>query len=341
MHWFLIFILLFLSACQQPQSSIPRTAKKRPVHLVETVVVTAEPLTTAAVYTGTLRALRIVRIFAQESGRITHFPYYPSDRIKRGTVLVQLDDALLKAELDKAIAVYNQSRVNVHRLKKLAKRKLVSADELLRAETEQAIARAEEQILRTRLSYTQIKAPFAGIVTARLVEPGDVIDTQTALLTLIDPNSLVIDVAVSEWLLSHLKLKHPVSVRIDALGTQNFKGQISRLYPSIDPQTRLGHIEISLHPLPQKVREGQFCRVTIETHLSKRLAIPYSALRRDQAGEYVFQVDSTHQVQRLTVRSGRRLADKIEIISGIQSGQVIVKKGFLGLQAGKKVEAVN
>ncbi len=345
MHWFLILILLLLTACQPQQSTTPRAARKPAVHLVETTIVTAEPLTTAAVYTGTLRAQRIVRIFTQESGRITLFPYYPSDTVKRGTILVQLDDALLKAELDKTLAVHKQNRVNVQRLQKLAKRKLVSADELLRAETEQAIARAEERILRTRLSYTQIKAPFTGLVTARLVEPGDVIDTNTPLLTLIDPASLVIDVAVSEWLLSQLKLKHRVSVRIDALGSQTFKGQISRLHPTINPQTRLGQIEITLYPYPKGVREGQFCRVTIQTHLSKRIAVPYSALRRDQEGEYVFKIEEIEgddkQVQRQTVRSGRRLADRIEILSGLKSGQVIVIKGFLGLLAGKMVEAVN
>ena len=85
--------------------------------------------------------------------------------------------------------------------------------------------------------------------------------------------------------------------------------------------------------------------MTIQTHLSKRIAVPYSALRRDQEGEYVFKIEEIEgddkQVQRQTVRSGRRLADRIEILSGLKTNQVIVIKGFLGLLAGKTVEVVN
>lgn len=332
--------LLLVGCNPSPSSSVAMAyeAKSPPAHLVKTTTVNLESLITSAVYTGSLRAQRLVRIFTQEEGRITGLPYYPGDLIETDTLLVQLDDALLRAQLDKAIATHQQSRVNVQRLQKLANRQLVSAEELLRAQTEQEIARAEEHILRTRLTYTQIKAPFAGIVTARLAEPGDVVAENTQVLTIIDPASLVIDVYVSERLFSQLSLKDKVSVRIDALGTESFNGFISRLHPTIDLHTRLGIAEITLNPLPKEAREGQFCRVTIEAQMKPRLTIPYSALRRDPEGEYVFLVDTEQKAQRQAVRSGLRLADKVEVIEGLTRGQVIIVKGFLGLQNGDTVQ---
>lgn len=343
MPWyiFLIIILLFTGCTQQQPPAPKSTARKPNVHLVKAAKVSPEPLTTTAVYTGTLRARRLVRIFTQEEGRITYLPYYEGDTIKANALLVQIDDELLKAELDKAIATHKHAHLNVRRLQKLEKKRLVSVDELSRAQTEQAIASAEKEILQTRLSYTKIKAPFAGLVTARLAEPGDVVSENTHVLTIIAPSSLVIEVSLSEWLLSQLELNDQVDVQIDALGTKTFKGIISRLHPTIDQYSRLGRIEVTLRPLPKGILEGQFCRVTITSHLSSRLTLPYSALRRDSEGEYVLIVDANHKTQRQTVRSGQRLADKVEILDGLTNGQLIVTKGFLGLPAGKMVKIVD
>jgi len=332
-------IFLLLTACSQPPPPT-RTARKSSTHLVKTAIVKPQPLTTSAVYTGSLRARRIARIFTQETGRITHLPFYEGDSVKANALLIQLDDALLKAELDKAIATYKYARLNVRRLEKLAKKHLVSADELLRAQTEQEIAKAEVIILRTRLSYTKMTAPYAGIVKSRLAEPGDVINANTHLLTLIDPASLIIEVHLSEKRLSQVKPGEITSVQIDALGTRRHKGVISRIHPTIDSHTRFGRIEIALRPLPKGVQEGQFCRVTLISQISPRLSLPYSALRRDREGEYVFLVDANNKAQRQKIRGGRRLADRVEILEGIKIGQVIVIKGFLGLEAGKKVQIV-
>jgi len=331
-----IILTLLLTACTQPP---PPTARKPTVHLVKTTIASPQALSTTAVYTGNIRARRIARIFTQESGRITHIPYYEGDTIKANALLVQIDDTLLKAELNKAIATHKYADINVQRYQKLAKKKIVSADELARAQTELEIALAEKQILQTRISYTKITAPFSGIITARLAEPGDVINTNTHILTMIAPSSLIVDVDISAQLLSQLQLGDTTSVRIDALGTKTFKGKISRIHPTIAPQSRLGKIEITLHPLPKGARVGQFCRVTISNPISPRISLPYTALRRDREGEYVFIVDADNKVQRQTVRSGQRFADRIEIIEGIEEGQIVVIKGFLDLQAGKRVQS--
>jgi membrane fusion protein (multidrug efflux system) len=340
MPWYIfsVIFLLFI-ACSQPPS--PTTTARTPsVHLVKTAIVSPQPLSTMAVYTGSLRARRFVRIFMQEGGRITHLPYYEGDSVKVNALLVQLDDALLKAELDKAIATHKYARLNVRRLQKLAKQHIVSSDELSRAQTELEIARAEALLLRTRSSYTKITAPFAGIVTTRLAEPGDVINANTHILSIIVPSSLVIDVHIPERLLSQLKRLDPASIQIDALGTQIYKGYISRIHPTIDSRTRFGRIEIVLRPLPKGTQEGQFCRVTLTRHISAQLTLPYSALRRDREGEYVFLVDANSKTQRQAVRSGRRLADRVEILDGLKKGQTVVIKGFLGLQARKTVQLV-
>lgn len=95
-----------------------------------------------------------------------------------------------------------------------------------------------------------IRAPLASRVAARRVEPGDVAPKHTHLLTVVDPSVLVTDVQVSELVLPHLKQGDRAGVRIDALGQKVYPGEVLRIYPTIDPATRRGQIEVALKPVP-------------------------------------------------------------------------------------------
>jgi len=160
-------------------------------------------------------------------------------------------------------------------------------------------------------------------------------------LSIIDPNSLIVHLSIPERMLAKLKLTDKVKVRIDAIGRQTFTGNIVRIHPTIDKQTRLGQIEIGLNPLPKGMKAGQFARVTIEKQTEPRLTLPYLALRRDHQGEYVFTVNEELKVQRQNVESGLRSKKEVEIVQGLQAGQVIVSKGFLGLREGKTVKLLD
>ncbi len=339
---FLPSLLLAISACSPtppPAQSKPKRAE--PAHLVERVLVSRDPLRATHVRTGTLRARRTVRIFNQEEGRITRMPFYEGDPVARYDVLTELDDELLRAQLDKAAATLRQAEIDLKRVHGLIGKRLTSEDEVARAQTALDVARAEEKVLRTRLGYTKIRAPFTGVVSARLVEPGDVVPRHTHIMSLTDPNSLVTELSVSELLIPYLQKGDAVEVRIDALGEQVFSGRILRIHPTLDPRTRRGLVEVELDPVPDNARAGQFCRVTLRTPALERLTIPFRALRRDAQGEYVFSIDESNIARPTPVRSGLRIAERVEILEGLTQGQSVIVKGFLGLRNGKKVKLVN
>ena len=103
-------LLLGLLGCSQ--SAEPPATKAKPrvkEHLVEVATVTLDSLSISSVYTGSLRSRRTVRIFSQEEGRVTELPFYEGDQVKDGDVLLRLDDALLRAELDKTLATRRQA----------------------------------------------------------------------------------------------------------------------------------------------------------------------------------------------------------------------------------------
>jgi RND family efflux transporter MFP subunit len=338
---FLLGTVAALGACDSDDSAGGSKASKvAKAHLVELAVAEPRALAHRVERTGTLRALRAAKIFNQEEGGVLEVPVREGDAVASGDVLVRLDDRILKAELTKAKATRRQAAADADRVRALAKRELVSQETLSRAQTSLEVARAEERLLSTRLEYMTIRAPFAGRISERHVNAGDVAPKHTHLLTLIDPSSLVTAVSVSELVLPRLRVGDPVEVRIDALGGAVYPGRILRIYPTVDPGTRLGQLEVVLEPVPDGASAGQFCRVTLVTQRAERLVVPLAGLRRDQRGEYVFRIGADDRAQRVAVNSGLRVADQVEILDGLHSGDRVVVSGFLGLDDGTPVQPV-
>lgn len=327
-------MFVLVSACQDNTSA---TTKKSNTHLVETITVKREPLATKRIVTGTLEALRTVRVFNEESGRIQSLPYYAGDKVKMGDQLVVLDSDLIQAELDKTMATYNQAQLDYKRVIKLIPRKLASDDELARAKTAVDEANAEVRILKTRLSHTRIHAPFNGIISERLKEPGDVVPVHSHILTIFDPNTLIIKLHVSEILLANIDKGYKVNIRIDALGDEAFNGIVTRKYPTIDPVTRQGIIEVTLDPIPAGAQPGQLSRVTIEATTQPLRSVPLAIVRHDTRGEFVYKLNNG-KAEYTAVRTGIQMGSSIEIIDGLEDGDQVVSKGFLGLRNGKKVK---
>ena len=304
-----ISLLFALTGCEQQSDSKPTNLPSGPKpHLVELATVRSDTMRLTSVYTGSLRNRRTVRVFTQEEGRITRLPYFEGDTVTEGEIILELDDRLLRAQLDKSLALRREAEVSLERFQRLKKQGLVTEDEFLRAETALEVAKAEARILRTRLSYTRVQAPFSSIVAARLAEPGDIVQRHTHVLTLVDPSSLIMELGVSELLMPHIAIADEVLVHIDALGDEQFSGVVLRIHPEVNARTRQGRIEIELKPVPAAARGGQFARVTFSVEALNRKVIPFSALRRDRDGEFVYRVDDTQTANLVAVRSGERLA---------------------------------
>ncbi len=342
--WLVLLVIClvpFFSGCAEEMAPAPAETQNRPPHLVETAPVERRDLAINNTYAGTLRARRTVRIFAREAGRTTEVPHFEGDRVNQGALVASIDDALLQAQWVKAQALRRQSEADLRRIERLVSDGLVSQDELARKETALEVARAEERILSIRLSYTRMTAPFDAVVTERLVEPGDLVAANDHLLTLSDPSSLITQVSVSELLLPHVRRGDAVRVRIDALGSGTHAGEIIRIHPSVDPLTRRGTLEVALTKVPEGAYAGQFCRVEIAVEGATRLVLPIAAVQRDRAGEFAYLLRDDGQVHRVGVTTGLRLARSVEILSGLEAGDRVVIRGFLGLSDGKAVSAMS
>lgn len=329
----LLLAAFLLPACSDDTATSER---KKPAHLVETSVVSIKDVSLETTLSGTLEASRVVRIFNQEHGLLKSLPFYESDHIKQNDLLASLDDALIRSDLNKATATLQQTQLDLKRLKNLVPRKLASEDQIAKAKTAVSIAQAEVDRNRTRLKHTQITSPFDGVISQRLIEPGDVIPLYSHMLTLIDISSLKVRIHVSELLLPLIKQNDLVTIKIDALGDLTFDGQINRIYPTIDADTRRGVVEIHIKPTPDGALPGQLCRITLSTEIKPRRMIPYDAVRHDDQGTYVFKIEN-NKAKRINIRTGIQHNENIEILEGLSENDVIVSKGFFGLGHDKEV----
>lgn len=328
---------LWLAACGEATSNNAAPAE-RP-HLVELATASSGRLAVGADRAGSLRAQREVRLVNQEEGEVVAVTVREGDRVTRGQVLVRYDDRILKAELDKAVATLKQAELEHDRNRRLIAQGFIGEDALTRSATALDIAEAQRRLLATRVDHLTLRAPFAGVISERRVEPGTVTAQHTHLLTLLDPSTLITDVTVSELVLPYLKVGDAAGVRIDALPGAAHDGRIVRIHPAIDPASRTGRVEVALDPVPPGARPGQLCRVELAIGGADHVLVPLAALRRDGAGEFVFAFGDG-AVRRVDVASGLRLGDRVEIRSGLAAGEQVVTKGFIGLAPGRRVKPV-
>ncbi len=307
--------------------------RSTPPQVVRTAVAEQRPVGITLERPGTLVYRNLFRVYNQEEGRIEKLPWDEGDRVPKGALLLQLDSRLLEAEKRKAEAQVRLKQRSLTRLEKLLRTNAASSDQVIQARTELEMARAELAIATTRLSHARVTAPFDGILVERLADPGDVESLNTHLLTLADPASLAVRFHLDGPLLAELSIGQKVEV---TWGDQRANAKIVQIFPLVDETSRLGQVEALFAPPLKNARAGDFVRVHLTTPPRPRLLVPFSALRVDRHGEYLYLVEEG-KVKRQPVRSGYRFGNRVEILEGLNAGQRVVTRGFLGLEEGATV----
>ncbi len=333
---------ILVTACDN-DNDLNMNARKtqQTVHRVEVIAAENKPVFLIQTVSGTLEAVTKIRLYNEESGRIIKLPYHEGDSVKKGTLLVQLDNELLKTDVAKATASKEQAKVDLSRVKKLLPKKISTEEEVAKARTILDLAIAEEDRHLTRLKRTSIKAPIDGLITKRFYEPGDMLAAQSHIHSIIDPSALLLKASLAERWIPLVSIDQEISLRIDALGDKPFNARIVRIHPTIDASTHKGLIEIQLDPVPEGAKVGQFARAKIELKATDRLVIPVHTIHYDPEGAYVFRVvdkgDGKSVVEKVFIEQGQQFGSVTEVLSALEPGDRIVTRGYLGLRNGKKV----
>ena len=301
---------------------------------------------------GPVSAFEEMQLGVEISGqRVTALNVDVGQYVKKGQILLQLDHRTLDSELAQADASLRQAqasqelaRLNYQRSEKLAAEKLISEsslDELranrLNAEAQTATARASRDSAQLRRDFADLRAPADGLISKRLVQPGQVVSAGSELLRLIRDGRLEWRAELPEDQLAGVMVGNPVQL---PYAGQTITGRIRAVTPGVDAQTRTGTVYADL-PEPGTLKQGIYVEGRIVTGDGEVLTIPTAAIVQRDGHSYVFSVNDKQQATRHRVRTGQALQGRTAILEGLKAGDKVVVDGAGFLGEGDRVRVVD
>jgi RND family efflux transporter MFP subunit len=287
---------------------------------------------------GTVRAKLRSVIEAKVSGKLEQMLVVPGQQVKARELLAVIDAREVQARYDQALALRQQAEADLKRLTSLFEQKILSQAEFDNAQARARIASAGVTEAETMLGYTKVAAPFAGVITRKHADVGDLAAPGKPLLDMEDSRALRLEADVPEAVVGKLTLGDKLPVRIAALETE-LEGRVSEIAPAADPGSRTFLVKLDLPDQPG-LRAGQFGRVAMPVGETSALRVPASAVVQRGQMEIVF-IASDSKAQLRLVKTGKRIGSEVELVSGVEAGEKIVTEGAAALRDGQPVSMQN
>lgn len=324
---------VLLAGCHRdPAVTAPETL---PPVAVRLATVETHGLVSAEEVVGTVRAKLRAAVEAKIPGRIEALLVVPGQTVKAGDTLVALDAREVKARVDSALAVREQAVRDLERLRKLVKDGAATAAELDAAEARQRVAAAAVTEAETMLGHARVVAPFAGVITRKLADVGDLATPGRPLVEIEDPAQLRFEADLPEALVDQVKLGLKLPVRVSSI-SGSVEGVVGEIAPVAEAVSRTYLVKLDL-PTVAGLRAGQFGRVAVPTGAASVPHVPASAVIQRGQLEYVF-VAETGKAQLRLIRTGKRIGGDVEVVSGLSAGEKIVAVEPARVQDGQSLE---
>ena len=310
--------VLFFSGCSRksPAAAGPTAGgpggggvQKQPVEVTDA---TRRDLVDTLTIVGSLAANESAEIRPEVAGLVREILFVEGQAVRKGDVLVRIDDAELRAQLAQVQARYELAELNVARSENLSETNTIPQSETDRARSEFASAKAERVLLQTRLEKTQIKAPFDGVVGARAISPGDYVTASAVITTLDDLSRLKVDFQVPERFLSKVAVGTPFVLRSRAVSAGTVvQGEVYFVSSVIDRNTRSSEVKGFLAEPPAALKPGMFANVDVVLDVRRgALTVPEGA---------ILTVPSGSQVIAVRDQGGDKLADFVPVQLGMRA----------------------
>ena len=329
---------------------------------------------------GYVVARRQATVSSKLTGKVTEVLIEEGMQVADGQILARIDDATPRAQLNLAEAQHaaaraglaeveaqlNEARRQLQRNEELAAQELVSASvldsaranvdtlsaRLARAGKDVEVAQRNVDLARRQVEDSVIRAPFAGIVTVKAAQPGEMISpvsagggfTRTGIGTIVDMASLEIEVDVNENFINRVRPGQPVSARLNAYPDDAIKAEVIAIVPTADRQkatvkVRIGFVEADTRVLPEMGARVSFLEEASEQAPTTRksgVLIPAAAVMQDGNQNIVYLI-SGERAQRQAVQLGNQRGNQVEVLAGISAGQQVAISALAALADGSKV----
>jgi RND family efflux transporter MFP subunit len=333
-----------------------------------TTAVLQSPAQSSSILTasGYVVAQRKAAIASKGTGRLVYLGVVEGDKVRKDQIIGRLEDSDIKAQLNEAKAnlkFYEASLNDVenkyNRQKELLRTKVTSQEAYEQAEAEYKrllasidIAKAKVEQFEVAMENTLIRAPFDGTVLTKNAEVGEIVapfggstTSKTAVVTIADMKSLLVEADVSESNIERIKADLDCEIVLDAYPEKSYPGYVFKIVPTADRSkatvmVKVGFKNYDDRVLPEMSAKVSFLSEPLDTaklNEEKALVIPKSAIRNLDGSSFVYKIQNDEAVP-VSIKTGRKFGNYVEVISGLENGDNVIDNVDEKISAGTKVK---
>lgn len=304
---------------------------------VEVAVAGRDTVVDAIVATGQIEALQSIELRPEVDGRLVEIFMREGGEVARGAPLFKIDDAELRAQVARLEAERDRALQALERTRRLIEQNASSEADLEAAEANARSTQAQLDLQQVRLDRTVVRAPFSGLVGARLVSLGDYVTSSTRLVALqtVDPQRAAFQ--IPERYAQRLQLGQEVTFRVAALPDVEFTGVVDFVDPVVALPARTIAVKAEVPNRSRDLKAGMFIEVRLATDVRPdAVVVPEDAILPLSGADFVWVV-SEGTASRRQVELGVRIPGFVEIVSGVDAGEQVVVGGLERLSEGAPV----
>jgi len=338
----LIFGGIFVLKQKQQREMQAMMAQPRPPATVAMAQVRLEHWQPGLRAVGSLSAVNGIDITPEVAGLVSQLRFKSGQQVKKGDVILQLDDQVDRATLAGLKADRRLAEIQFHRTRELLPRKAVSQSDFdaAKASFDSAEARLSEQ--QARIRQKTIRAPFSGLLGIRAVDVGKYLSPGARIVSLTALNPIYLDYALPERQYRQLALDQEVHAQLDAWPDEVFIGKVTAIDSGLQQGSRTIRVRATLANPDGRLRPGMFAGVeTLQGREEDRLTVPRTAISFNTYGNFVFVIQGHEgqlHVQRRQVETGAVRAGRVVISKGLNADERLVRSGLVKLGDGMPVQ---
>ncbi len=286
---------------------------------------------------GTANANEQVTVSAPVTERIVRLNFDDGSFVRRGQVVAVLQQAQQTAQLTEAQARAREAQQQLARVSELKQRGFATQSAYDTQVAAAAAARAQAAQATAQIGERVVRAPFSGWVSLRNISVGAIASQGTEIATISDLSTIKLDFTVPETMLQAIRPGQSIEARSAAYPDRPFRGTIHTIDPVVDPNTRAITVRARLPNPDRLLRPGMMMTVDIENQPRLALSVPELAVIGEGDSRFVYVVDDQGRARRVPVRTGIRLAGRVEILEGLRPGQKVITEGVVKVADGMPV----
>ncbi|ABG59909.1 efflux RND transporter periplasmic adaptor subunit [Cytophaga hutchinsonii] len=322
---------------KESESANKPDASKNKTVQVDGIILKPQSFSDNLMVSGSIEANEQVQIRSQVTGVITHIYFQEGNKVSKGQALVKIDDAELQAQLSELLTREDLAAENEKRAKLLLQKEGISKEEYDISLSALKSLQAQENIIRTQISKTIIKAPFNGTIGLRNVSIGEFLSTSLIIANLVNTNPVKITFAVPEKYSSNMKINTKVEFTF-AGSSKTYAATVYAIEPQIDAATRTLQLRARASNEDGALLPGSFANVKLPlTIIPDALLVPTESVIPIQDGKKVFIVENG-QAKEVKIETSSRTDKDLLVLSGLKAGDTVLTTGVMSMKAGMSVQ---